>query len=508
MRATIRIACCLLAAAPSVAAEDPADALHENYRKLEREADDSAPSRRLDALRAIAKPRTARAREILLRIARTGGTADDRIVALAALGPIADLATAQALAKCVETRPEPVFVEALGDALAASPDAGVASFVADALRAARGGALPAYVRAAGLLGLHDAEPALVAIHEGSPGSPVSIELATEALRALGCVGGPASLPVLLGAAGHADPRRRIAAAEALALRSPAVEEIVRALTGLLHDPDDVVRFVATLEAGRARIEPLLPEIVARLEDPRLRTRRVARDGLRAMSGRDYGYDAAAWRAWLRQRDLPDAQAGETFTFARYFGHPVMSDRVVFLVDLSGSMRFDGKNSPTRIEIAKREILAALAGLPKGCLFNLVVFEDRVRTWQKGEAEATPENVAKAVAFVEKTFAEPEGQTHTYEALEQVFRRNPKFDTVYLVSDGIPSHGPFISHEGILASVRIWNRHRRATIHTVALTLDRGLPHLAPKYEGEKDFMRRMAASTGGECRIVASPPAR
>lgn len=490
------------------AEEDPADALHEAYRKIERDPE-GLPVRRFEALRAIAKPRTDRAREILLKIARAGRTADDRIVALCCLGSMADLATAQAMVKCVEVKPEPVFVEVLGDALAASPDAAVARWIlSDGLAATKSEILLPCVRAAGLLALHDAEATLAGIYAKAATSVNTVDLATEALQALGRAGGAASLPVLLGAAKHADYRHRLAAADAIAKRSPADEGVLRALTELLNDPDDVVRLVTTIEAGRSKIEPLAPEIIARLEDARLRIRRVAYEALKAISGRDFHYDAAAWRTWWKQRDLPDTPDTETFTYARYFGHPVMSDRAVFLVDLSGSMRWNERLPPTRVEIARKEILAALAGLPKGGLFNIVVYGDRSRPWQREEVAATPENVSRAVAFVEKTFAEPDGDTHTYEALKQVFGRNPKFDTVYFVSDGIPSDGPFVSHEGILASVRIWNRYRRAVVHTVALTLDRGRPDLVPKYRDEKDFMSRMAESTGGECKIIASPPAK
>lgn len=487
------------------AGEDPADALYAKYRELETSSD--VPARRFEALRAIAKPRTERAREILLKIARSGRTPDDRIVALCCLGPLADLATAEQMIRCVEVKRDPVFVEALGDALAESTDPEVAKWIiAEGITATKTEVLLPSMRAAGLLALHDAEPVLMAVYGKAAASVNTIDVATEALQALGRVGGAASLPLLLAAAKHADFRHRLSAADALAKRTPADELTLRALTELLNDTDDVVRLVAAIEIGRSKIEPLVPELIARLEgDPRLRTRRVAYEALKAISGRDYHYDPGAWRTWWKQRDTPEGAGGESFTFARYFGHPVMSDRAVFLVDLSGSMRWNAQNPPSRIEIARKEMLAALAALPKGCVFNIVVYSDRVRAWQRSEVQATPENVSRAVAFVEKTFEDPQGDTHTYDALKQVFGHNSKFDTVYFVSDGIPSEGAFISHEGILANVRIWNRYRRAVIDTVALTLDRGLPNLAPKYKDEKDFMTRMAESTGGECRIIASP---
>jgi len=162
--------------------------------------------------------------------------------------------------------------------------------------------------------------------------------------------------------------------------------------------------------------------------------------------------------------------------------------------------------PSRIEIARAQMRKALDGLPEGTLFNIIVFSDRVRAWQRSEVEADAKSVARAQAWVEREFADPEGDTRTWDALEMAFSHNPKFDTIYFLSDGVPSDGPYMSHEGIAAGVAVWNRFRRATIHTIALTMDRGLPNLARTYEGERRFMKALADSTGGECHIIAHPP--
>ena len=203
------------------------------------------------------------------------------------------------------------------------------------------------------------------------------------------------------------------------------------------------------------------------------------------------------------------QEARTYTFARYYGMSVHSDRVVFIVDVSGSMNWPWRRDPKRIEIARRQLTRVLKEMNRKTLFNLIVYSNKVRLWQKKEVEARPTNVAKALKWVDRTLVKPEGDTHTHDALKAAFSRNPEFDTIYLLSDGNPSDGDHVCPEGILAQVRVWNRHRRAAIHTIGLTLenlDRGMPIIAERPREMKAFMKDLARFTGGECRIVTNLP--
>ena len=107
-------------------------------------------------------------------------------------------------------------------------------------------------------------------------------------------------------------------------------------------------------------------------------------------------------------------------------------------------------------------------------------------------------------------AKPSGDTHTFRALEKAFERNPQFDTIYFLSDGNPSDGDYISPEGIVYSVRAWNRYRRARINTIALTLenvDRGHPNEPTNsLVRMKELMRELARTTGGETTVVIAAP--
>jgi hypothetical protein len=197
------------------------------------------------------------------------------------------------------------------------------------------------------------------------------------------------------------------------------------------------------------------------------------------------------------------------TFAQYYGVSVPSDRVLFVVDVSGSMSWPWRKEPKRIDVARKELARVLRELRPESLFNVILFSTKVRAWQKAEVPADPRHVEAALAWVERNVRDPEGDTYAYAALEEAFGRNPEFDTICLLSDGAPSHGPYVSPEGILASAKVWNRYRGAVIHTVGLTLeslDRGMPNLAEDLPQMKRFLEQLSATTRGECRIVTRPP--
>ena len=60
------------------------------------------------------------------------------------------------------------------------------------------------------------------------------------------------------------------------------------------------------------------------------------------------------------------------------------------------------------------------------------------------------------------------------------------DTIYFLSDGIPSVGALVDTDDILKAIREWNRFRRVTIHTLAIG------------EFQKDFMGKLASQNGGK----------
>ena len=86
--------------------------------------------------------------------------------------------------------------------------------------------------------------------------------------------------------------------------------------------------------------------------------------------------------------------------------PVEGTRVVFILDLSGSMEWPmavGGEELRRLDYAKRELLKAVDGLSPNSMFNLVTFngDDEAEAWKKELVTADKRNKARFEKFVEK-----------------------------------------------------------------------------------------------------------
>jgi len=498
----------VLAAEAAAGQDETAGRLWAEYQQLRPVEGWKASDRRLDILRALGGLDCDKARKVLLPIARASRSGDERLLAILSLGKIADLETAQALLKTVERRPDPVLAQALADALGGTKRPEVVAWLgSDALGTRQPEVLRACLEALATLKVRDAAPAITAIY----GSSKDIAVLHEAVRALGSSGAPGARPTLLAAASHPDWRVRLAAAEVLPAAAPCDEEVLVAVRALLLDAQPSVRRAAVAAVAAAKLDVLVPELIELLgQAPRLRTRETVRQALKSLSGRDYGHDAAAWREWVKARaEAASGECEKKITFAQYYGLSVLSDRVLFVVDVSGSMGWPWRKEPKRIDVARDQLVRVIRELRGESLFNVILFSTRVRAWQEREVPASARNVDAAVRWAERSLRDPDGDTYTYDALDQAFGENPEFDTIFLLSDGQPSHGPYTSPEGILACVKVWNRYRHAVIFTIGLTLedeDRGMPNLAENLAVMKDFVRRLAATTGGECKIILQPP--
>jgi len=504
----------LLLLAAVVAAQDPeekAKGLYDRYVELR--AKDDYSRAKLNLLRQLGGLRTPTARTALLRILKATKSHDEKVVATLALCRNADEEAAREMLRYHAGRAqEAALTQALADGLATVTDrAVVACVVRDGLGAPQAHLAAACAEALAVLAAPEAAPRLRELYAKASG-PAEVDVACAALHGLGGCGDAACRETILAAAQHADWRVRQAAADVLPTLAPDPAVLER-INAMLVDPSSNVRRAVAAGCGAARLEAAVPGLVDLLEQaPRLRTRYVVAQALKAISGdRDYSLDAAAWREWWKHRGEGDIHA-RRMTFARYYGSDVFSDRVVFVVDASGSMSWPwSEREPKRITVARQQLARVLSHLDPGARFNVLVYESRVRAWQKGEAEATPANIERAQHWAERALADPDGDTHTYDALREALDHNPEFDTLYLLSDGNPSHGRYKSPEGIVAYVRAANRHRRAVLHTIALTLE----HVDPGriIEGErgrlgeiKGFMQELAAATGGTCQVVLRPP--
>jgi hypothetical protein len=186
--------------------------------------------------------------------------------------------------------------------------------------------------------------------------------------------------------------------------------------------------------------------------------------LEEISGRQYGLDAPAWQAWWTKHadgfefphkpvDRPDVDVVPRGV-SSYYGFPLYARRIVFVIDISGSM------TGLRITAAKRELTAAINGLSNDAELGIVAFHSRVFVWRANLVRADAAGKQSAAQYVYQLT--PGGKTATYDALEAAFRLDP--EAVYLLSDGAPNVGRISMPAAIVNAVTATNRARRISIY--------------------------------------------
>lgn len=284
---------------------------------------------------------------------------------------------------------------------------------------------------------------------------------------------------------------RMGAAQALLeLRTT---EAIDALERLLADTDWRVRAQALQQVANLRRKRSIPILIDRLDQESARLKHDVARVLRLTTGLDNGTSANRWRSWWSAEGegfaLPEvkvaldaekeraARRKENPTTATFYGLEVVSDRVAFVLDTSGSMSAKastrgrtgtdrGKNAgPTRLEVAKKELSGALRGISPGVLFNIVFFSTGVSPWQD-ELIAKDEEIQEAAEeFVARQA--PAGGTNIYDAI-LVALEDPRVDTIFLLSDGDPTAGSVTDPEEILSRIAKLNRVRQVQFHCISI----------------------------------------
>jgi hypothetical protein len=210
--------------------------------------------------------------------------------------------------------------------------------------------------------------------------------------------------------------------------------------------------------------------------------------LRGVTGQKLGAGAEAWRGWWKQSKEEFRQPAN-YALASieslgdggtpmYYGLPLYAQRIVFVLDTSGSMR------GLRLEAAKAELHKALEALPGSVSFSIVIFNSTVGVWQRQLVPATPESKRAAHLFVA---AQPAtAMTATYDALEAAFLFDA--EAIYFLSDGAPTAGQIVKQDEIVAAVTRGNRGRLISLYTIGVGEElRGKSGLFLKQMAEQNF---------------------
>lgn len=310
---------------------------------------------------------------------------------------------------------------------------------------------------------------------------------------------------LMAFTSHEDRDVRNAAIDALAKQQ--VGQAVEVFLERLAHEDWTTRLAAIRALEGARTKDAVPALIDRLEVEKGRMARIVVDALWNLTAQPHGDNVAAWRAWWEREGenfavvapgelQAAAEAREmrrlkarTTTEAQFFGIRIISHRVIFVIDTSGSMTepvrgrtIDGREA-TRIDVAKQELSQAIEKLAPGAFFNVLAFSSGIGRWLKsGIAESSEKNREAALEFVDRLGAG--GATNIYDTLVEAFA-DPDVDTIYFLSDGEPTAGEVLDPHAIREEVAFWNKHRHVTIHTVAIG-------------GNLEILRWLAEDSGGE----------
>jgi len=198
--------------------------------------------------------------------------------------------------------------------------------------------------------------------------------------------------------------------------------------------------------------------------------------------------------------------------AEFYGIQTFSNRIVFILDRSGSMEEKsgdpgvqkggtqtsghggnkGKDDPsggpegdTKLDTARWELKKAVMGLASDVNFTLIFYNNGIDIWKEDLQPATRANKKDSLEFVWDL--PPSGSTNIGDALKKAFAigqaapgevQDPRYgkgkfaapDTIFLLSDGSPTtpDGQVVPFQPILEDVRKMNKLRRVVIHTIGI----------------------------------------
>ncbi len=339
-----------------------------------------------------------------------------------------------------------------------------------------------------------------------------------------------------------EPALRTAALDALGLiRAP--EKSLPAMVPLLQADEWQVRAAAIQAIGKLRSKEAIQPLIDALVREKGRLREDAAAALLQTTTFEFDDDAAAWQRWWdgvkdrfqvpsdeelakRKEAIEKNQAKYKNKAAEFVGVPTKSRRLVFVIDTSGSMedligdtrnfklKDRGYRSYMKMDIVKDELCRSIDGLEPTVRFNILTFATEVKSWKSGLVVANVVNKTGAIKYVQDlkaiggasqgfnaraglggTAGLSAGKTNTYAALMTALdaggrglydkHYDSQVDTLYFLSDGVPSTGEYVEKEDILAEVRRVNTLRKLVIHTISIG------------DMDHDLMEHLARQNGG-----------
>jgi hypothetical protein len=211
-------------------------------------------------------------------------------------------------------------------------------------------------------------------------------------------------------------------------------------------------------------DPAVPALITalgtwlerRAADPRGGgSRRIEYELLRELerrSQRTLGPHPERWAAWWRAQSsgavLDSGESSASLTRAEFFGLRPATDRVVFVIDCSGSMQADFRGtSQSRYGEARSQMQTFLRALGPEARFSVIAFSSIPEVWKDGLQSASEDHLAAAERWL--AYRSPRGGTRLEPAIERALELDAEgrpdlgrleADSVIVICDG-ETEGP-------------------------------------------------------------------
>ncbi len=275
-------------------------------------------------------------------------------------------------------------------------------------------------------------------------------IASQALLALAELDPERATKACEKAGTHKEPLLRSAAL--LASHRIQARGTMTLASSLVGDPDSGVRAVTQRILRKIGTKQALLLLIKRLdEEPREKLLLELVPRLQAMTGFKGARSSKTWTKFANdlpadwQADEPeekdyhqdDKSKGQVSTVESIPGLPTYSDRIVYLMDFSGSIWNERSNGKTRKQMLDPLLHKTLDALRDGTQFNLGPYTGTVKPWQRSLIQANPSKVKAAHKFIDQI--KITGPGDFYLAVQWALE-DPLVDTICVLTDGAPSGG--------------------------------------------------------------------
>jgi hypothetical protein len=243
--------------------------------------------------------------------------------------------------------------------------------------------------------------------------------------------------------------------------------------------------------------------------------------LRAITGAKISLDLPAWVKWWEENGKTlaidaNAPAAAEFNYEQkdsggeptYYDIPVVENRIIFIMDVSGSMSFGG--APNRLDQAKTELKNIIGKLNERQLINIITFSGGTERWKRKETlvPANEQNRKDAVKFIDSMIAR--GGTMTTDVMEEAIRDIATVsgcEAIYLATDGSPNPWAAEITSAMQERYITWyNQPWKVRINTIGIytttAAEKASVARSEDLEGMKAFLYNLATHNDGVYREI------